>query len=365
MNSSLNDKQFSDFLAFEDLKEEYKREKKLLFQTIDERYEHERNQNIEKRLKGIKEDKSHRMVLNACIFPFSQDGLLSRYGYYFIRASPLSELKISNLDFLIFRPKTPAYAIFGEAKGTVNDAERVVSEFKQRMQLVIDRRDYVIQNYLTKIEAEFEFVIGVNGPSANEIMKSVVRKGGQIKVWSTWIEPTSMKPELSLLTPLRDDLPNYKTMIHGDQSFSKNLHNIETSFDYKSIFPESHTFAKLVLLTLVNTDNEGIFTFDDLFGLMKEELDYVEELTVKEETTRLLKVAEDIKFVEEIEGQAGNYKIIAKGRKADTREAEIKKKWIDFAIQKDKEQEKFGEILILQEKFRTKRQQRRTITDYS
>ena len=109
-----------------------------------------------------------------------------------------------------------------------------------------------------------------------------------------------------------------------------------------------------MLLTLVNADKDGIFAFDDVFHLMREELDYVQEFSVKEETSQLLIVAQDIKFIQEIEGQPGNYKIIAKGKKADTREEEVKKKWIDFAIEKDKEQEKANSIEILREKFRTR-----------
>ena len=83
------------------------------------------------------------MVLNSCIFPFVQTGLLTeKLDYAYIRSSPLSELKIKNVDFLIASQKK-GLAIFGEAKGSIDDPSRVISEYKQRIEVINNNYEYV------------------------------------------------------------------------------------------------------------------------------------------------------------------------------------------------------------------------------
>ncbi len=48
-----------------------------------------------------------------------------------------------------------------------------------------------------------------------------------------------------------------------------------------------------------------------------------------------------------------------------SREEEIRRKWINFSIEEDKEAEKEEELLKLREKFKEKRGKRKTLSEYS
>jgi len=362
---SEDDTKFINYLAFDDLQTEYITKKKELYHHLDQKYKQEEQSLRNKKLEGIELDKDHRMVLNACIFPFSQEGPLAKFGYYFIRASPLSELEISNLDFLLFHPDPDTYAIFGEAKGQVNDAQRVVDQTKKRMKLVYDKQYYIKQNYFKNLNSELEFVLGVWMSYQTEIVKTVQRKGGEIKVWGTGPQINTMKPELSFVRPWVQSEPIGKTMFHKDRSLNQELANIETSWDYKSIFPDSHIFAKLSLLAWIREKEDGSFELSDLLEIVKQELDYLEDERIQKETEHILTIGEETGFIEKVPNKSNNYKIISRAKKADSREEEIKKKWINFSIAKDNEAERKEELLKLQEKFKEKRSKRKTLSEYS
>jgi methionyl-tRNA synthetase len=157
------------------------------------------------------------------------------------------------------------------------------------------------------------------------------------------------------------------SMIHSDLVFSKAMRRVETTSNFKSIFPESHTFAKLSLLTQIRERQDGTFSFTDFQNLVGEELDYLEQNEVNSITKRILKICEEIKIVEKMDTNNTSesfYKIISRGKKADTREAEIKKKWINFAIRKDMEQEIDDKIQGLQKTFSIKRSKTKGIDEY-
>jgi hypothetical protein len=157
----LDDTDFISYLAFDDLQNEYRIKKKAILKSVDEDFEKSKEDKISKKIEGIQQDQYHRKVLNGCIFPFSYEGPLANLGYYFYRAAPLSELdSTSNLDFLLLHPKPPTLAIFGEAKGQLNDPDRIVDETKKRIRVVYDNLSYLQDNYF-KFKGELEFVIGV------------------------------------------------------------------------------------------------------------------------------------------------------------------------------------------------------------
>lgn len=135
-DSDIDDSQFQKVLNFKDLVEKYIKEKKELFSQIDDKHEKNREDEIEKKLRGIDQDLKHRMVLNSCIFPcLADNGKLAEFGYQFIRASPLYEKKVANLDFLLFHPEPPVVAIFGEAKGDASDPGAVIDQTRERIRL--------------------------------------------------------------------------------------------------------------------------------------------------------------------------------------------------------------------------------------
>ncbi|MPZ07466.1 MAG: hypothetical protein GEU26_13805 [Nitrososphaeraceae archaeon] len=359
----LDDKEFLESLTFDDLKKEYTQRKKELISDINNTYLKQRQKLIRKYSQETEIDKRHRMILNACIFPFSHDGSLSSLGYYFVRASPLSELGISNLDFLLFHPDSPTCSIFGEVKGSINDSQKIVDELKLRMKEVEKNDSYIKDKYIKNQNTRTEFVLGAEFPESNEIHKTVLRKGGKIKVWAAGHRLGSDRPVLSLFRPLANN-EVAKSMLHEDPILTQKLKNIPTSFDYKSMFPESHIVAQLKILLLVEEDEERCFALSDLNDLVKEELIYLEEEQIKVICSKILSVAENIGFVQKVDAEQYRYKITSKGRRADTKEDDLKKKWIDFAIHKELENEKNEKVLELQKVYIEKKKKRKTITDY-
>lgn len=359
-----DDTEFIEYLSFVELQNEYRIRKRELCQDIERRYKEEESSLRSNRLEAIETDKSHRMVLNACIFPFSQEGPLSKFGYYFIRASPLSELGVKNLDFLLFHPGEEVSAIFGEAKSQVNSPDKVVDETKKRIKTVHENIAYVGKNYFKKLDPELEFVLGVSMSDAMELTKKIMKRGGEIKVWSTGIQLSSMRPELSFVRPWEGNEIG-KTMFHNNKILNQHLSHVEISWDFKSIFPDSHIFAKLSLLAWVGEKEDGSFMFDDLLEIVKEELEYIEIDRIRKETEYILSVAEQIGFIEKINESQKMYKIKSRAKKADTKEEEIKRRWISYSIEKEKEADKAGQLEKLQDEFREKRSKQKSLSDYS
>lgn len=365
----LDDIAFVESLTFQDLKEEYRRARDAAIQDVEKKFRDEKSTLVARKEKGIEEDKAHRMILNACIFPFAQNDSLTKYGYTFLRASPLSEIGIANLDFLLFNPDAgTARAILGEAKGSVLSYDDVARQTKERVRMAEEKKSYIKEKYLRNLDAETEYVLGVDWPDGNRMMKTFLHKGGQIKVWSTGPGSVSLKQRLMLVTPAAEDGAAGKTMLHADKNFSNKMNGIETSTDFKSIFPESHTFAKVAMLAFIREKADGTFTFEDFLQLIREELDYLEPNEIANIAGRILEVAEDIGFIELMptENPMGppTYRIISRAKKADTRTADIRRKWVEFSIQKDKEQDMEERIRQVQGVYLEKRKTRRGIDEY-
>ena len=277
-------------------------------------------------------------------------GTFIKIWLLFHKGLPLVELGVTNLDFLLFHPESEVSAIFGEAKGQVNDPKKVVDQTKTRISAVYENKSYINQNYFKNLNSQLEFVIGGWTSDTMELAKAVQRKGGGIKIWGTSPEKGTMKPELSLVRPwvAGGDAGEVgevgKTMFHNDKALNEKLSHIETSWDYKSIFLDSHPVAKLSLLALVGEKDDGSFMYHDLFSIVKEELVYLEDEKIRKETENILSLGEQIGFIERITDKSQSYKITSRAKKADSKEEEIKKKWINASIKNEKETEKEDEL---------------------
>ena len=73
---------------------------------------------------------------------------------------------------------------------------------------------------------------------------------------------------------------------------------------------------------------------------MKEELAYIEIDRIRKETENILSIAEQIGFIEKVNESQKMYKIKSRAKKADTKEEEIKRRWINYSIEKEKEADK-------------------------
>ena len=153
--------------------------------------------------------------------------------------------------------------------------------------------------------------------------------------------------------------------MHKDKNLNRYLHKVKTSKGCKDFFIDSHKFAKLLIVNVVDkTNKDGIFTFDDLFNLITDTLDYLDEETIRRETEDILSYARDeLGFVQELQDRPGSYRIILKAKKADAREKELRDKWINYKIEQEKDKEKYEPMIRLE--FKNKRNLQKNIDDFA
>ena len=101
----MNDKVFLDSLGDDDvLREKYLSEKKKRLKTVERDFKKEEEVLKQNLRNEIMIDQQHLEILNCCVFPFQDRGLLlASTGYKLYRLSPLSELGVKNVDFLLFK----------------------------------------------------------------------------------------------------------------------------------------------------------------------------------------------------------------------------------------------------------------------
>lgn len=356
--SKLQDDPFSETLGIPPLVKRYEKERDEKIAPIVEKYRARRDELIRKRIEGIRQDQDHRRILNACIFPFSESGTMPGLGYSFVRASPLEEKGAPNLDFLIFNPEK-RIAIFGEAKGSVDDPGGVVDQTKLRIKSVNESGKYIDDVYLKCQGSKWEFVLGVSWRESSELVKSVLRKGGGIIVWHVGIELQDEVPKLSVVIPQAVDSGAHKTMRHSDDAMNRALSNTETSHVFKTFFLDSHPVAKMLVLTIVDKGKDkGLFAIEDLLALVREELDYLDESVVREEARRILQLGQTIGFVVPDQDK---YRITSRSKKANVRESEMKDAWIRWSLQRDETQEIQEALKPIREKYSKERSQQTTL----
>jgi len=181
----LDDEDFIEFLYSPSLKDAYKEDIKQRFQQIDQEFSSRKDFWETAKKNAIEDDRRHRGMINVCVAPFTGKGSLKNLGYQFIRASPLSELRIPNVDFLLYKP-TQKIAIFGEAKGSIRNQDDVINQFKARISIILQYTDYIKTNYLklqTDEKVYFDFVLAVPSMEAPSILKKTIEKKGGIIVW--------------------------------------------------------------------------------------------------------------------------------------------------------------------------------------
>ncbi len=183
----MDDEEFLKFLNFKELKEAYIEEKKQRLYTIEQEFESQKNFLEASKRNSIETDRRHRGMVNVCVAPFTEKGSLINAGYQFIRASPLAEFHIPNVDFLLFKQTQRAkIAILGEAKGSISNPDKIINEFQSRIEIINQKQDYIKANYLKVSVSEnvfFEYVLAVPSRDAPDILNRVIEKGSGIVVW--------------------------------------------------------------------------------------------------------------------------------------------------------------------------------------
>lgn len=174
------DKQLAEDLKYRDLIEKYKRKNKEVSEKIEKEFNQKEKYEglVQKYRQGIESMEEHDILLNMCIFPFTEKGHLRANDYTFIRADPLFEFGIKNFDFLLHgrRPKI-SIAVFGEIKSSAPSPGNLVNEIRRTRQLVSEKLPYIRENYL-RIPAGFplicEYVVGVNSLDAPDVHNAIL-----------------------------------------------------------------------------------------------------------------------------------------------------------------------------------------------
>ena len=339
----------SDFLRQlpRDLHEGYKSEKKNLLEKINSKWS-DRSIFAKNKDKGIKIDTYHTEVLNACIFPFVQQGSLTRQiKYSYIQSSPLSELGVKNVDFLI-ASKTEGVLIFGEAKGTITDPHTVISEYKRRIKAIEANFDYIMKMFPeTKL---CEYVLAVQSGRAVETSKAILRSNASIILWqiNKWNDEL-----LSLVVPHTNDPSQRSKLMHSNNNLNKALADVRTSTAFKTFYHESHPVAKMSLLTTIDKGSKNCFTFDEFKACVDEELDNTPDNKIVEITQQIIDTSINIGFVKSLDD--ATYKIQSKFKNSAARYEELKKKWITKTLDDNKEEVVNNELEKLQTNFLAKK----------
>lgn len=278
--------------------------------------------------KGIKEDKYHKEVLNSCIFPFAQTGSFhAGLDYVYLRSSPLSELGLKNVDFLIVS-QIKGIAIFGEAKGTIENPNLVISQYRERMKIINENVDE-IKKYVPNLK-KIEFVLGVPSMDSVNTIKAILRSKIDIILWETG---GIGEQELSLVVPPNIDSELKKTVMHSDNDLNRALSKLPTSKEWKTFFHESHPVTKMALLVALDKNRKKHFTYDMVKKIVNTELDNTPDEVIEKTTRDIIRLVININFVNC--KSSGNYKIQSLHTNSKSRYDELKKKWIEYTSTQD------------------------------
>jgi hypothetical protein len=346
-----------------DLQQKYAERKKKVAEEVIKEFDDRHTELELQKQYGIDEDQRHRSILNACIFPFTQDDIISKTGFAFLRASPLHELEVSNLDFLLYNQRSNL-SIFGEAKSSVADESAIVSQTKKRIGIVQENILYVAQEYLGAKETKTEFVTGVPWSDRDKLIRGVLSHGGGIVVWETGPDSHDGKWRLKLSVPPKEVGSLVESMKHSDKKLASALLNgILTNNTFKSFFIESHTFAKLRTLITIDTGRQdSLFTFDDVYQFVKEELMNFDDPTIKEETTKILEIGIAIGFIKK-EGD-NKFKVAVRQKNAKDRETELKTRWINWELKFERDQEIDRQLKPIRDELLIEQSNRKKLTEF-
>ncbi|MFQ6060873.1 MAG: hypothetical protein ACE5KV_06225, partial [Thermoplasmata archaeon] len=270
---------------------EYKRALREGRRRIDAEFREDVDALRRRKRKGIDDDHRHRLALNLCIDPFYKETAKPwKLGYHFIRASPLSETDfgVKNMDFLIVNYGERRHiAIFGEAKGSIDNPARTVRETLERKEVVLKHRDYIETEYLKMVDKKvpvfIEFVLGVPVQNNNRICRAIEESGGGLIPWAVGgLERMC----LSVDVPHSIGEDTRRTMKHRDRELNDALRECRSSESCFSVFPQCHKTAKIQLL--IEVSKNLIVNRQDLRDRVGSDLFYLDDTECQEITNEIL-----------------------------------------------------------------------------
>lgn len=284
---------------------------------------------------GINNDKEHRDLINLCVFPFSQAQSDVDLNYRFIRGEPLWELKTNSFDFLLcnFEKK---FVIFGECKASIQNYTDIVKEVEARQKIVQDNINYIIEHYLGFSPKNIKYVIGVYSSDDEELIKKIIERKADFIVWSI----DRYKKLLSFKSFLNISETQKRKIEHDHTKLNNKLKKIPTDTGGYDMFPSSHIITQLrqIILTKEKKQKDLIVSPSKIKSKVKNDIFYLDETIQTDIASKIINYAEKIGFIQSIDDNSIEYRIISNYRHESGLEKDLIKKFIDFKI-KEKEME--------------------------
>jgi len=284
---------------------------------------------------GIKTDKEHRDLINLCVFPFSKEQSDDDLNYRFIRGEPLWELKTNSLDFLLcnFEKK---FVIIGECKASIYNYTEVVKELEVRQKIVENNMPYIIEKYLGFIPKNIKYVIGVYSTDDEELIKKIIERGSNFIVWSI----DRYNKSLSFRSFSNISEQQKRKIEHDHCKLNYKLKKIKTDTGGYDMFPSSHIITQLrqIILTKEKKQKDLVVSPSKIKNKVKNDIFYLDESIQTDFASRIINYAEKIGFIQPIDENSIEYRIISNYRNDNGLEKDLIKKFVDFKI-KEKENE--------------------------
>ena len=366
---SSSEEDFLDYLSVPDLKKEYNSSLKGLIERVKNEFESHKDFFEKSKKAAIEIDRRHRDLINSCVYPFTNSGPLAATGYKYIRAAPLRELDVPNLDFLLFKHTDRfSIAVLGECKGSISNYNSIVRELQERASLVEDNLDFIKRQYLKLSESKpvfLEYVVAVPTNDAVEMVNKIIENGGGQIVWQISI---AGNPEISIAFPARGISIPRETMMHKDPQLNialDPLKHTQSNRNAFNVFPQGHVYTKLCsLICSARPGDSGLVVRkEELKKDISQDLFYMDNIYIDKETDRILEKGKEIDFLECIE-KDNIYKIKARGTKRNKLETQLEEKWIKNQSEHDLDKAIEEEKLLLRDDFIKKRGKIRTLFDF-
>lgn len=347
-NERLNDdeKEFLTKLPPDWIKK-YLKEKDKIVEDIQRNFENTREIRESQLNAEIAQDKTHREIINICIYPFTQNGSLSDTGYQYVRQNPLAEFEgTPNFDFLLFKNSTRCgVAIFGECKGgSVSNPNTVIDDMVDKKCHVNKNIQYIKSDYL-KLPADskiiLEYVLAVPWNVSDNVLNRIIERGEEIV---TWAVPRTGDPEMSIKNP-QEQIKERHKFLHHDKKLKKRLNNVKSNRKFINIFLCSHTFSKLQALILAASWHGDVFAVDKtiLRNNISQDMLNIDDKVIVCELESIIEKGLEIGFLEHVPNEE-IFRVISRGYRPDVLERTLLKKWIDYTLKIKLEDEKKDEI---------------------
>ncbi|TFH42819.1 MAG: hypothetical protein E4G94_05700 [ANME-2 cluster archaeon] len=317
------------------LQKKYREFQTKLFLENKKKFEENQDDFINDIRDKISTDKNHRDLINLCIFPFSKIQSDVDLDYNFIRAEPLWELGEKNFDFLLCNFQKELI-IFGECKSSINNYTEVVKETEERRVIVENNMDYITQKYLGFKPKYIEYIIGVNASDDENLLKEIMKNNSELIVWSI----DRYNKLLSSRTFLNISEEQKRKIEHNFTKLNRKLNQVPTDTGGYDMYPSSHAFTKLrqLILTKENKDNNLIVSPSIIKEKLKSDLFYLDEKYRTNISSKIINYAEQIGFIEPIDENSIEYRIISNYRHEEGLEKDLLRKYINSKV-KEKQKE--------------------------